>query len=224
MRSTIILFSSVLFAFLAFPAAAQHITHHPELGKAMMSDSTTGMMHGSGMIIRRGMMGSRGMMGKCPMDGQGMMQRGIMGNMMQGGMRGNMMQGIHDGNGMMFDSSPMRKKMMLINRLPEMKTSLSLTDDQVEKLQQMQNDFRKNRIDQRALLAKKRIDLDAAIEKSASVSDIRDILKEMSDTQITMAVNTYETAGKMNDVLNPGQKEKLKNQMMGNNMMPGMIR
>ena len=215
MRSTIILFSIVLFAFLAFPAAAQHVAHHPEPGRIMMTDSTTGMMHGSGMMMQGGMMGSQGMMDKCPMGGQGMMQSGMMGNMMQG---------MHGGTGMRFDSPPMNKQMMLINRLPKMKTALSLTDDQLGKLQKMQNDFHKNQIDLRASLAKKKIDLDAAIDKSASVADVRGILREMADIQTNMAVNTYETAGKMNDVLTAGQKMKLKNQMTGNNMMPGMMR
>lgn len=221
MKSLIALFSLMLIIFFMVPASAQHSAHHPGEGQAVQSDTTAGMMQGG---MRSGMMGQEGI--GCPMCNQKMKGSKMGGSgMMQGGIMGNMMKGMHgDGMGMMGSGLPiMKKHKRLINKLPRMKTALSLEDNQVEKLQQMQNGFQKSQIDMKALLAKNKIDLNAAIDKDAPASDIRSALKEMADIKINMAVQTYETANNMKKVLNAEQIEKLKKQKSGC-MMGDMMR
>ena len=218
---------NIVTVLLFYPAAAgaQNTGHH--MGQSMMrADSATGIMSESMMHHRQQMMSEEGMqqpgmrhgmmdgqMMPCPMAGQGMM-----GNMMPGSMG----QGMHGGMAMMDSRFLMKKQHMLINRLPEMKIQLSLTDNQVEQLQQMRDEFQKKQIDLGAVLAKNGIDLRTAVATNVPVSDIRTRLEEMAGIRIDMLVEAYETAGKMKNILNDEQKIKLENQV-GSGMMRNMM-
>ncbi|NIU02062.1 MAG: hypothetical protein GWN62_31315, partial [Aliifodinibius sp.] len=98
------------------------------------------MMQG---MMQGGMMSQQGMRAMCSkmmkggmMDGKGMMH----GKGMQGGMMGHMMNMMH-GQGMMGHHSPMGTYMHLINHVPNMKTSLELSDDQINNLKSIQSNF-----------------------------------------------------------------------------------
>ncbi len=199
MRSIKKLFTVLTIMLVVGPLSAQYSMHHA--GNQMMkSDSTAGRMFGA---MRHG-----GMMSNCPMCG----------HMMRGGMMG--------GQNMMDSHSLLKTKTMLINKLPQMRAVLTLTDSQSEKLQQMQNDFQKNQIDKKASLAKKKIDLSSLLDKDTSAPDIRNVMKEMADIKINMAVQAYETARKMKNLLTADQMEKLNTHLSGCAMggMTGMMR
>ncbi len=201
---------SIFVLFFALPTDAQYMQHHNQQRHGMMmSDSTSG-------TTGYGMMGNTGNTGRGMYGGMGNMMGGMHG--MQGGM--GMMQGMHGMyGGMMGANSQMRGEMMLVNALPQMREELSLTDAQVEKLTQLQNDFQKQQIDLRASLAKKNIDLNETLDQNGSVSAVRSGLQELSAIRVNMGVLTYETAQNMKNVLNDEQKEKLQNY---SNTMMGM--
>ena len=151
------------------------------------------------------------------MQKSGMMQDG----MMQGG---GMMQG------MMNQDMPMKKYGMMVNRLPNMQQQLSLTDDQVDKLYDLQAEFKKQQIDFQSELRKKQMKLKNLLDDMASANQVEKQMKDCADTKISMKVAAYETAGKMKAVLNTDQKEQLQNMMMqqggmmqgqGSTMNPG---
>ena len=152
------------------------------------------------------------------------------GMMMQksGMMQGGMMQGMM-GKGMcpmcgqmMNQDMPMKKYGMMVNRLPNMQQQLSLSDEQVENLLDLQAEFKKQQIDYKAELRKKQMKLKSLLADNASASQVKNQMEACSETKITMKVAAYETAGKMKAVLNSDQKEQLKNNMMqGGGMMKG---
>lgn len=152
------------------------------------------------------------------------------GMMMQksGMMQGGMMQGMM-GNGMcpmcgqmMGQNMPMKKYGMMVNRLPNMQQQLSLSDEQVENLLDLQTEFKKQQIDYKAELRKKQMKLKSLLADNASVSQVKNQMEACSETKINMKAAAYETAGKMKAVLNSDQKEQLKNNMMqGGGMMQG---
>ena len=150
-----------------------------------------------------------------------MMQRG---GMMQGGMMQGMM-----GNGMcpmcgqmMGQNMPMKKYGMMVNRLPNMQEQLSLSDEQVETLLDLQTEFKKQQIDYSADLRKKQMKLESLLADNASASQVKNQIETCSETKINMKVAAYKTAGEMKAVLNSDQKEQLKNNMMqGGGMMKG---
>jgi hypothetical protein len=147
--------------------------------------------------------------GKQQMMGGNMMQSGMMQNMMQGGM------------GMMNQNMPIKKYMMLINKLPGMSAALSLTDSQTKQLTKMKTDFMKSKIDHQSAIAKKKIDVETLLEDNAPSSEIRSAMEEIANSKIDMHIAAYETANKMKGVLNAEQKESLKNNMMNQGMMQG---
>ena len=153
------------------------------------------MMQNSGMMQGGGMM--QGMMGNgmCPMCGQ-----------------------------MMNQNMPMKKYGMMVNRLPNMQQQLSLTDDQVNQLFDLQTEFKKQLLDYQADLRKKQMKLKSLLADNASASQVKNQMEACSETKINMKVAAYETAGKMKAVLNNDQKEQLKNMMMqqGGMMKGGM--
>ncbi|MDF1573418.1 MAG: hypothetical protein P1P82_17545 [Bacteroidales bacterium] len=153
---------------------------------------------------------------------QGMMMQKS--DMMQGGMMQGMM-----GNGMcpmcgqmMSQNMPMKKYGMMVNHLPNMQEQLSLSDQQVETLIDLQTEFKKQQIDYKAELRKKQMKLKGLLAENASASQVKNQMQACSETKINMKVAAYETAGKMKAVLNSDQKEQLKNNMMqGGRMMKG---
>ena len=145
------------------------------------------------------------------------------GMMMQ---KSSMMQGMM-GNGMcpmceqmMSLNVPMKKYGMMVNRLPNMQEQLSLIDQKVETLIDLQTEFKKQQIDYKAELRKKQMKLKGLLADNASASQVKNQMQACSKTKINMKVAAYETAGKMKAVLNSDQKEQLKNNMMqGGGMM-----
>ncbi len=150
------------------------------------------------------------------MQNNGMMQQG-----MQHGMMGNGMCPMC--GQMMGQNMPMQKYGMMINRLPNMQEQLSLNNDQVEQLIDLQTEFKKQQIDYQAELQKKQMKLKSLLADDASADQVKNQMEACSETKINMKVAAYETADKMNAVLNTDQKEQLKNMMMqsGSMMMQG---
>lgn len=181
MKALIAVFSIVLVAFFAMPAAAQeNMPQHPMTGHQWaQSDSSAGWWG-----MRQGMQG-RGMYG-WGMQGWGM-----------------------PGWGMMEGFGPARKIMMTIHFLPDMKTKLSLTDQQVDQLDKLQTDFMKQRVDWNASVEKQMIDLHNLIDKNAASSDVKKVLQSMASTRVEMMTAGYDTYQKMLGVLNAKQKEQL---------------
>ncbi len=136
------------------------------------------------MMQNNGMMQGMGM-GMCPMCGQ-MMNRNM----------------------------PMQKYGMMVNRLPALQQQLSLDDNQVEKLIDLQTEFKKQQVGYKAELQKKQMKLKSLLDGNASGSEVKNQMEACSETKINMKVAAYETAGKMKAVLNDDQKEQLQNMMM----------
>jgi Spy/CpxP family protein refolding chaperone len=151
---------------------------------------------------------------------QGMMMQNS--EMMQGMMNNGMcpMCGQMTGQNM-----PMKKYGMMVNRLPNLQQQLSLTDDQVDKLFDLQTEFKKQQLDYQAELRKKQMKLKSLLADDASASQVKNQMEACSETKINMKVAAYETAGKMKEVLTNEQKEQLQNTMMqqGSMMKGGMM-
>lgn len=148
---------------------------------------------------------------------QGMMMQGK--GMMQGGMMKGMMCPMH--KGMMGQQMPMKKYMMTVNMLPNMQEQLSLSQDQVEQLIDMQTSFKKQKIDYKADLTKKRMKLQNMMMNDASASEVKSQLQACSTTKINMKVAAYETANNMKSVLTEEQRDNLQNMMQQGSMMQG---
>lgn len=204
MKRLTLIFSFLLIGILVLPINAQMMQHN--------QDSTSSGMNQSGMMSGSGMMGGNQNQSGMMMNRQG----GMMGNMMQGGMMGGM-----QGMGMMNQNMPIKKYMMMINKLPSMGQALSLTDEQTKQLMSMQTDFMKKKIDYQAAIDKKKIDIKNILDKGASSSEVRSAMQEIANSKIDMHVNAYETANKMKNVLNAQQKQTLKNWMMNSGGMMG---
>ena len=194
-RSTIV-FGIAIIALFSIPVMAQHMGYHSHQGNSAKSDSTWGMMGNQGMM-QGNMMNNQGYMHNGQMGyGQGMYQNNQMGNMM-------------------YNYPMMRNTMMLINRLPQMQTELSLSDKQVKKLQNMQDKFNQEQNDQNSLIVKKQTALNAAIENNAPVTKFRQAYKDLQDVRADMAVRAYEAGQKMRAVLNTTQQKELQSTMPG---------
>lgn len=180
------------------------------------------------VIIATAILFMTGYTASAQMMGQNNMQNQKQGMMMQKGgmMQGGMMQGMM-GNGMcpmcgqmMGQNMPMKKYGMMVNRLPNMQQQLSLSDEQVETLLDLQTEFKKQQIDYQAELRKKQMKMKSLLADNAPVSQVKNQMEACSETKINMKAAAYETAGKMKAVLNSDQKEQLKNNMMqGGGMM-----
>lgn len=137
-----------------------------------------------------------------------------------GMMQGGMMQGMMNKEmcpmcgQMMNQDMPMQKFGMMVNHLPTMQQQLSLTDDQVNQLYDLQTDFKKQQIDYQAELRKKQMKLKGLLNDMAPATQVKNQMKDCADTKINMKVAAYETAGKMKAVLTKDQKEQMKNMMM----------
>ncbi|MFA5419756.1 MAG: hypothetical protein WC341_14990, partial [Bacteroidales bacterium] len=109
---------------------------------------------------------------------------------------------------------PMKKYDILVNKLPAMQELLSLTNDQVNQLYDLQTAFKKQQIDYQSELRKKQMKLKGLLNDMAPTSQIKTQMKDCADTKINMKVAAYDTAEKMKAVLNSDQKEQLKNMMV----------
>lgn len=130
----------------------------------------------------------------------------------QGMMMGNKMCPMHE-KMMGSQQMPMQKYRMKIRMLPNMQEKLSLSTEQVEQLIDMQSTFKKQQIDYKADLNKKKMKLHDLLKDDASASDLKNQMQAMASTKIDMKVAAYETANEMKSVLTDEQKEKMKNMM-----------
>lgn len=149
-----------------------------------------------------------------------MMQSGMMG---QGGMMG-MMNGMQCPmcGKMMSNKKPMQKYLMVVNFLPNKSEELSLTNEQFNKLIDLQTSFKKQQIEYKADLRKKRMKLQSLLDENASSDEIREQMQECSNTKINMKLAAYETVIKMKNELTDDQKSKLTDLMNNQaNMMTG---
>ena len=138
------------------------------------------------------------------------------GDMMQGGMMQGMMQdGVCPMCGqMMQQDMPMKKYMMMVNRLSGMQQQLSLSQEQTEKLIDLQADFQKQQASHQASMVSNNEKLQTLLDNMASAAEIKKQMQECANSRIDMGIAAYETAGKMKAVLTADQKEKMKNMMM----------
>ena len=183
------------------------------------------------IIIATALLFMAGYTANAQMMGQNNNQNQQQGMMMQKGgmMQGGMMQGIM-GNSicpmcgqMMGQNMPMQKYGMMVNHLPNMQEQLSLSDEQVENLIDLQTEFKKQQIDYQADLRKKQMKLKSLLADNASVSQVKNQMEACSETKINMKTAAYKTAGEMKALLNSDQKEQLQSMMMdsGGMMMQG---
>lgn len=115
---------------------------------------------------------------------------------------------------MMDQNMPIKKYGMIVNQLPKMQQQLSLNDNQIEQLNELQAGFKKQQIDFQSELKKKQTKLKSLLDDMAPATQIEKQMQDYANTEISMKVAAYETAGKMKAVLNNDQKEQLKNKMM----------
>ncbi|MFP4469317.1 MAG: hypothetical protein ACLFPE_01460 [Bacteroidales bacterium] len=114
---------------------------------------------------------------------------------------------------MMNQKMPMMKYMMMVNKLPDMQQQLSLSEDQVNKMIDLQTEFRKQQIDHRAQLTKKQMKMEKMLDDMPSAAQLKQQLQQCADTKIDMRVAAYETVKEMKALLTDEQKETLKNMM-----------
>lgn len=107
----------------------------------------------------------------------------------------------------------MKKYEMIVNQLPNMQEQLSLSDMQMEQLDELQVSFKKQQVDFQSELKKKQIMLKKLLDDMAPANQIEKQMKECADIKISMGVAAYETAGKMKALLNNDQREVLKNKI-----------
>ena len=84
----------------------------------------------------------------------------------------------------------------------------------MEKLIDLQTEFKKQQIGYKAELQKKTNETKSLLDGNASAGQVKNQMQACSETKINMKVAAYETAGKMKAVLNDDQKEQLQNMMM----------
>ena len=174
------------------------------MGNSMMNDSS----HSRSMQYNHMHQGMNGYM-----MGNGM------GNMMDYNMMGNMGYGMNRmGNGMMnyagygnmtLPVGLLREYIWIVNRVPEMQEELSLTDDQVTKLIDLQTGETKEIADLKADLAKKQIKVKSLIAGNASSKEVEVQLTGCAASSVDIGVSFYDTANKMRAVLNDSQKKDL---------------
>jgi Spy/CpxP family protein refolding chaperone len=100
-----------------------------------------------------------------------------------------------------------------VKGLPDMQKELSLSDDQVSKLVDLQAAYIKQNADLKADLTKKDLKLKSLLQSNAAGTEINLQLKSCAATQIDIGVAAYETANKMKALLNDAQKKKLMEKM-----------
>jgi Spy/CpxP family protein refolding chaperone len=96
-----------------------------------------------------------------------------------------------------------------VKRLPGMQQELSLNDDQVIKLIDLQTAFLKQEVDLKADMIKEELKLKTLLQSDASAKDISEQLKSCAASHIDIGVAAYETANKMKTILNDTQKKEM---------------
>jgi hypothetical protein len=193
MKKLALVFAAVLFIGI-WPLAGAQMMHN-----YMMNQDTTGN-YGMG----RGSMMGHGYMGQGMR--YGMMNRGNMGNMY------NMMNGmsLYHGN-MMMMQMPMMPYFMIVNTIAGMQDQLSLTNEQSDKLIQLQSDFLKREIDAKADLNRNVRKLKSLLKEKTSSDVVKKQLELCESSGIIIQSDVYDTAMKMRNVLNKDQQQKFDN-------------
>ncbi len=203
MKKLTLVFTAVLLIGI-WPLAGAQMMHN-----YMMNQDTTGNYGmGRGSMMGHGYMGQGmgyGMMNRGAM-GYGMMNSGNMGN------RYNMMNGmsLYHGN-MMMTQMPMMPYFMIVNTLPGMQDQLSLTNEQSDKLIQLQSDFLKREIDAKADFNRNVRKLKSLLKEKTSSDVVKKQLELCESSGILIQSDVYDTAMKMRGVLNKDQQQKFDN-------------
>lgn len=136
-----------------------------------------------------------------------MMGTGMRGTNMLAGMGNQMNCPFHQR--MIGKSMPGNHYIMLVRMLPNMKEELSLSDQQVMQLIDMQATFKKLQADIQAECAKKRIELESIQKNNPNPEELRQALNNFHNAKTNMIVAAYEASGKMKSVLTDEQKKSL---------------
>ncbi len=205
MKQVISILSILILAVFVVPVWSQGDAEHHPAQQAIRPDTTTGMSMMKSAMMQGKMMGGKGQMQGHMKGGHGMMGKMDCGHKMA--MHGPLMGAFHT-----------------IHHLPDLQKQLTLNDDQVQKLKNIQADFLKRKIDLKAVIQKEKVDLKMLVDKNASPAQVRKVLKGILDTKLELQINAYETSQKMLSVLTLEQREQFKSKKkkckMG--MMGGM--
>ena len=196
MKLTIAMFSLMLSVFIVVSVSAQGQMgqHQHMIQQQALNDSTFGYgMMGYGNMYP-GMMGY-GMMGYGDM-GYGMIGFGGTGYGMMG-------------YGMMGGTAALYEVMLTINELPDLKSSLNLTEPEIDQLNKLQSDYLKQRIDWNADIQKQMVELNQAVKKQAATAQVKRMLQAIADIQVSIYSGAYDTYQKMLVILTPEQKKQL---------------
>lgn len=118
--------------------------------------------------------------------------------------------------GGMMGQMPMKKYMMIVNKLPGMKADLSLTQEQTDKLIDLQTEFKKNQVELKGEMKKQKMALQKLLDQNASTDKVKSQLEKCTDIHVNMMMSAYETANKMKSLLSDTQKQKLEKIMSSN--------
>jgi Spy/CpxP family protein refolding chaperone len=97
-----------------------------------------------------------------------------------------------------------------------MKTTLGLSDDQMNKIAAINQDYKKRFLDYREKMAPKHIQLQKLLlEDSVDIGAARKVLKELADLQVETRVLRIEHRLDIEKVLTAAQKTKLRSEKRG---------
>ncbi len=205
MKNVMVLSVLMAFSILAAPAVSAQMTH-----QNMMQD--TAAHYG----MNRNHMNRGSMMPGCQncMMGQSMMGGSMMGRSMMDGERMGMMdQRMMGMMGMMGNQMPMHPYMAMVNMLPSMQQKLSLTDDQVSRLIDLQSSFRKEAAGYEAGMQKGMLKLRSLVKNGGSSAEVKKQLESCSESRISLQVAAYDTFTQMKSVLDASQSKQLEGMM-----------
>ncbi len=217
MKKLTLAIAAVLLLGLWPMAGAQMMMHNYNYNYMRNRDTTTGNSgtrqgySGPGYMMGQGYRGQYGM-------GPGMMNNGYMGygyGMMNNGYMGygmmnmyNMMNGMYGYNGNISMQMPMMPYYMIVNSLPGMQNQLSLTNDESNKLIQLQSNFLKREVDYRADLDRNLQKLSNMTKNDSSPDAIKKQLELCESSRVMIQSDVYDTAMKMRDLLNTSQRQQ----------------
>ncbi len=167
------------------PAVAQHQIHHPDRSAAEQADTTHGMMS-----LRQG----------------GMMQDPMTGMMPQ---HMQMMQ-LHVQMTLDIMQDPLRRSTLIVYVLPTLQEPLALTDEQVNELKQLTQQFKKQTMAHQEQMKQATAQLKEILAPGdAAPERVREQLEETARHRARMQALAYETAVKMKGVLTAEQRAAL---------------
>jgi Spy/CpxP family protein refolding chaperone len=123
--------------------------------------------------------------------------RGEGGSKMEGRVR------MHGEGGTMFFGDP-----------EAMKTTLGLTDEQMDKIGKINNEYRKKLLKIREDLEPKRIKLQGLLEEeNINLKDVRSLLEEISKFEVEIRILRINQMLDISNIFTPDQKKQLRNSM-----------